>query len=177
MAFSFEKINSVCLCVCVCYLKSFIAELCIFLLHSSCINSSIIALYDEQLPPSSNQVPASWARLRCKFQVIAASHTLIHTHTHTGNVHMHARAYICGSSEEGLDFACLDCHTFFPRRMSSCWLSLPILLWLLRLLLLLLPLHLNAAHVLCRKFLSFKVFCEHLPHGLMLAAALKFRFL
>lgn len=82
MAFSFEKINSVCLCVCVCYLKSFIAELCIFLLHSSCINSSIIALYDEQLPPSSNQVPASWARLRCKFQVIAASHTLIHTHTY-----------------------------------------------------------------------------------------------
>lgn len=27
-------------------------------------------------------------------------------------------------------------------------------------------LHLNAAHVLCRKFLSFIVFCQHLPHGL-----------
>lgn len=27
-------------------------------------------------------------------------------------------------------------------------------------------LHLNAAHVLCRKFLSFIVFCQHLPHAL-----------
>lgn len=43
----------VCQCVCVCCLKSFIAELCIFLLHSSCINSGIIALYDQQLPPAA----------------------------------------------------------------------------------------------------------------------------
>lgn len=28
-------------------------------------------------------------------------------------------------------------------------------------------LHLNAAHVLCRKFQSFIVFCQHLPHGLL----------
>lgn len=52
-----------CVSVCVCCLKSFIAELCIFLLHSSCINSGIIALYDQQLPPAA--AAASPSSLLC----------------------------------------------------------------------------------------------------------------
>jgi len=100
--------------VCVCYLKSFIAELCIFLLHSSCINSSIIALYDQQLPPSSSLIPHSFPFHHlilltslslahrqvivtgCRFQVIATRHpdilhSTITTHTRTIYMFVHMR--------------------------------------------------------------------------------------
>lgn len=77
-----------CVSVCVCCLKSFIAELCIFLLHSSCINSGIIALYDQQLPPaaaSPSLLFSAWLLIgKSSLQVPGDCSKATHKHILTG---------------------------------------------------------------------------------------------
>lgn len=113
--------------VCVCCLKSFIAELCIFLLHSSCINSGIIALYDQQLPPAAASPPllfSAWLLIgKSSLQVPGDCSKATHKHILTGrqtNRQTDGQAdrlciCICGSSAEGLDF----CMPWLSQRLTE----------------------------------------------------------
>lgn len=116
-----------CVCQCVCCLKSFIAELCIFLLHSSCINSGIIALYDQQLPPVAAAASPSpllcfsaWlligkSSLQVPGDCSKATHKHILTGRQTGRRADRLCICICGSSAEGLDF----CMPWLSQRLTE----------------------------------------------------------
>lgn len=111
-------------------------------------------------PSSSHSSSSLLLCLAAHRQVIVASsrwlqqsHTQTHTDRQTDRRADRLCICICGSSAEGLDF-CMPW-------LSQCLTEKVLLGWAGQ------ELHLNAAHVLCRKFLSFIVFCQHLPHGLL----------